>query len=336
MPKIHTVPTNIITGFLGVGKTTAILHLLKHKRQHERWAVLVNEFGEIGIDGGLIAGMQSQNSGIFIQEVPGGCMCCTSGVPMQVALNRLLSEAKPDRLIIEPTGLGHPKEVVAVLSAEHYQTVLQLNATLTLVDARKIIDTRYTQHDIFNQQLEVADVIVGNKMDLYPANAQQNLLAYLSNHTQLTHKPVYFVANGQIDATWLQRPFQRKLPQVIHGEAHAHQHHATMLNVLPTDTTSFPECGYLKVANQGEGFQSVGLQFKPDVIFQRQKIVALLANLTVERAKAVFITSEGVFGYNKTQDQLTEVELNLSVDSRIEIIAFEIQNDLEKAVLACV
>lgn len=66
------VPTNIITGFLGVGKTTAILNLLKNKPENENWAVLVNEFGEIGIDGTLMT-----DQGALIKEVPGGCMCCT-------------------------------------------------------------------------------------------------------------------------------------------------------------------------------------------------------------------------------------------------------------------
>jgi len=85
--KISAVPTNIITGFLGVGKTSAILHLLKSKPDDERWAVLVNKFGEIGVDGSLFQGQSKEEAGVFIREVPGGCMCCATGVPMQVALN---------------------------------------------------------------------------------------------------------------------------------------------------------------------------------------------------------------------------------------------------------
>jgi len=150
----RSVPTNIITGFLGVGKTTAILCLLKKKPANERWAVLVNEFGEIGVDGSLFQGQHSQQQGVFIREVPGGCMCCAAGLPMQIALNQLLSHAKPDRLLIEPTGLGHPEEVLQVLSSEHYQEILSLQKTLTLVDARKLSDERYTTHDTFNQQIQ--------------------------------------------------------------------------------------------------------------------------------------------------------------------------------------
>ena len=133
MNTAKPLPTNIITGFLGVGKTTAILHLLKHKPENEKWAVLVNEFGEVGIDEKFFAGEFQEKNGVYIREVPGGCMCCVSGLSMQISLNMLLARAKPDRLLIEPTGLGHPKEILALLSNSHYLNILDLRATITLV-----------------------------------------------------------------------------------------------------------------------------------------------------------------------------------------------------------
>lgn len=172
-PLISRVPTNIITGFLGVGKTSAIMHLLTHKPSHERWAVLVNEFGEVGIDGSLLQGQKKQQDQVFIREVPGGCMCCAAGLPMQIALNQLLSEARPDRLLIEPTGLGHPKEVLQVLSTEYYRQILALQKNITLVDARKLSDPKYTEHETFNQQITIADTVVGNKRDLYQDEDEQ-------------------------------------------------------------------------------------------------------------------------------------------------------------------
>lgn len=132
---IKAIPTNIITGFLGVGKTSLIKQLLKTKPEGETWAVLVNEFGEVGIDAGL---MDASDSGVQIREVAGGCMCCAAGVPTQVAINQLIARAKPDRLLIEPTGLGHPNEIIKVLSAPHYHNVIRLQSTLCLIDARKL------------------------------------------------------------------------------------------------------------------------------------------------------------------------------------------------------
>ena len=117
--------TNLITGFLGSGKTTSILHLLAHKDPNEKWAVLVNEFGEVGIDGALLA-----DSGALLKEIPGGCMCCVNGLPMQVGLNTLLRQGKPDRLLIEPTGLGHPKQILDLLTAPVYEPWIDLRATL--------------------------------------------------------------------------------------------------------------------------------------------------------------------------------------------------------------
>lgn len=136
------------------------MNLLRDKPKTERWAVLVNEFGEIGIDGSLIES-RSNDQQVFIREVPGGCMCCAAGVPMQVALNKLLKEAKPDRLLIEPTGLGHSKEILQVLKNQK---------TITLVDARQLSNKRYTEHVTFKQQIHIADIVVGNKQDLYSSN----------------------------------------------------------------------------------------------------------------------------------------------------------------------
>lgn len=145
---------NLLTGFLGSGKTTTLLHLLAHKPQNENWAVLVNEFGEIGIDGALLA-----NRGATLKEIPGGCMCCVNGLPMQVGLNRLLQQNKPDRLLIEPTGLGHPRQLLQMLTSSVYQPWIELQATLTLLDARQLADVRVTENENFRDQLAAADII---------------------------------------------------------------------------------------------------------------------------------------------------------------------------------
>ena len=243
------VPTNIITGFLGVGKTSAILYLLSQKPAHERWAVLVNEFGEIGVDGSLLNGQYSKEQGIFIREVPGGCMCCASGLPMQIALNQLLSKAKPDRLLIEPTGLGHPKEVLQVLSAEYYQKVLSVQKTLTLVDARKLTDQRYTSHETFNQQIAIADTIIGNKLDLYRESDRVRLVDYVKHQGQ-KHANVIFAEFGEVDLATLQAPIA-SLP------CQSNHHHDHQVTTSITDDI-IPECGYIKAVNEGEGFLVLG------------------------------------------------------------------------------
>lgn len=152
--------TNLITGFLGSGKTTSILHLLAHKPANEKWAVLVNEFGEVGIDGALLA-----ESGALLKEISGGCMCCVNGLPMQVGLNTLLRQGKPDRLLIEPTGLGHPRQILDILTAAVYEPWIDLRATLCILDPRQLLEEKIVANDNFRDQLTAADIIVANKSD---------------------------------------------------------------------------------------------------------------------------------------------------------------------------
>ncbi|KXF80562.1 CobW family GTP-binding protein [Enterovibrio coralii] len=324
---IRGVPTNIFTGFLGVGKTTAILNLMKNKPEDERWAVLVNEFGEIGVDGSLFEGQRGEKGQVFIREVPGGCMCCAAGLPMQIALNQLLTEARPDRLLIEPTGLGHPKEVLQTLSTEYYQDILSLQKTITLVDARKLNDPRYTDHDTFNQQIAIADTVVGNKHDLYKEGERDLLCDYVSEKGSANTR-VIFAEHGDI-------PFSEFEGETKHHASSAHHHHHGHLKPLVADLL-MPEKGFLKATNSGEGFNSVGWRFSPRKVFERKKLTSLMSTLNVERMKAVFITSEGVFGYNLTPDGLTEVELDDCSESRIELIAENVDESLESALLACV
>ena len=327
--RIHAVPTNIITGFLGVGKTSAILHLLKSKPEDERWAVLVNEFGEIGVDGSLLEGQHPNEEGVFIREVPGGCMCCAAGLPMHIALNQLLAKARPDRLLIEPTGLGHPKEVLQVLSAQHYQEVLSLQKTLTLVDARKLSDQRYCSHDTFIQQIAVADTVVGNKLDLIQDEDRARLIAYVKQQGQ-PNTQVIFTQHGEIPLSALQGS-TTSYPLPLHQH-----HHKTDVNSLASEAL-IPACGFIKAENEGDGFSSVGWRFAPDKVFNRQKLFSFLTGLRAERMKAVFITDTGVFGYNLTSDSLTEIELDDCLESRIEMISGDQLDDaLQMQLLACV
>ncbi|CDT60002.1 CobW family GTP-binding protein [Vibrio coralliirubri] len=321
------IPTNIITGFLGVGKTSAILNLMKNKPENERWAVLVNEFGEIGVDGSLIQGNQTTQQ-VFIREVPGGCMCCAAGLPMQIALNQLLTEAKPDRLLIEPTGLGHPKEVLQVLCSEHYRKVLSLQKNVTLVDARKLSDSRYADHDTFNQQITIADTVVGNKVDLYQDGDAEKLAEYV---TEICHPntKLVFAHHGKI-------PFEEFegdtnfFGQQTHHHHHHHQQEKPLASELP-----MPESGMIKTTNQGEGFESVGWRFSAEKLFDHQRLRHFLVGLKAERMKAVFITQRGIFGYNLTEDGLTESELDECIETRIEVIGLEIDDDLESQLLEC-
>ena len=326
------IAVNIITGFLGAGKTTTILSLLKNKPDNERWAVLVNEFGEVGIDAGLIAG---QSANISLREVPGGCLCCAAGVPMRVALNQLIQQAKPQRILIEPTGLGHPQELLAQLRRPEYHAVFNVEATITVVDARKINDARYTDNRIFNQQLQIADVVVANKVSDYNDKNLSQLKHYLAVQSQEFMPEVIAMDNGELP------------PHYLMTAAHinnniTHNRLAPTSTAIPADDVVTPErtmpaSGVLKLTNEGEGFVSVGWIFDKRFIFNRAEVAGLCGVILAERLKAIFITDEGYFSYNKVDGQLVEGLITSAIDSRIELIAqnyFGIDG-LESVLLSC-
>lgn len=337
--RIEGVATNIVTGFLGAGKTTAILHLLKQKPAHERWAVLVNEFGEVGIDGSLLAGSSAsagdrKRDGIFFREVPGGCMCCTAGLPMQVALNTLLQQSRPHRLLIEPTGLGHPREVLETLGEEHYREVLDLRATVTLVDPRKVRDDRYTSHETFVQQLDVADVIVANKGDVCDATDFAALESFLRDSVGLERRSLFQVEHGALDPTWLDpRAARYALPEPDpHGRGHHHHDGAGA-----SDPRQAPPGGHVRIDNEGDGYFSAGWIFDASIVFEAGAFRDLLLRVDAERAKGVVITTDGITAFNMADGVLKEFDLDESLDSRLEFIA---ENPaafagLEEALLAC-
>ena len=129
---LKNIPTHLIAGPLGAGKTSLIRNLLAQRPAHERWAVLINEFGQIGLDAALL---DSDADGVAMGEVAGGCLCCVNGVPFQVGLSRLLRKARPDRLLIEPSGLGHPVQLLEQLGEPPWAGVLAVQPALLVLDA---------------------------------------------------------------------------------------------------------------------------------------------------------------------------------------------------------
>ncbi|GIU44992.1 cobalamin biosynthesis protein CobW [Shewanella sairae] len=365
------IPTNVITGFLGVGKTSFIKMLLKHKPEGEVWAVLVNEFGEVGIDAGLL---DSSEAKVQIKEVAGGCMCCAAGVPMQVAINQLIAKAKPDRLLIEPTGLGHPQEVLRVLTQPHYQQVLAMQACLTLVDARKLNDERYTQHEIFNQQLQVADVVLASKSDCYEAPMLEQLRDYLNqvrvqeatsmrNDNSLAVIPWSIEqANEKYRAMMalLSKPYKAISSNQNVGSAAGNLTKVKPslkpltpnaaprlldMNYSPLFSESQSEPvieydarGIFYKRNQGDGFYSYGWVFEPSYEFDFDTLLQLIKSQQVARIKAVMITEEGIAGFNGVDGELSIVELDDAMDSRIELLSMsELQApEFETALLQAV
>ena len=326
--KIISIPTHIISGFLGSGKTSTIRSLLKTKPEDERWAVLINEFGEIGLDKNLLVGEGIQDDKVFIREVPGGCMCCTSGLPMTVALNKLLTQSKPHRLLIEPTGLGHPKEVLNALCSNNYRDVLDIQNTIALVDARMLRDSRYTNHNIFNEQIDVADIIVGNKSDLYQGKDKKNLQDYIFDRKGSKTK-ILLAIKGKIGLEALVGKSVPGLEQI--ARRHIHEN----VTAYNANDIAIPECGYIKAENSGEGFYCVGWRFSINTIFDYEAIFAWANKVEAERIKGVIITDQGVLTLNGSHGEFKSSISSMCDESRIEIITRNKDTSLESSLFSC-
>ncbi|QYJ81451.1 CobW family GTP-binding protein [Shewanella aegiceratis] len=348
---LKPIPTHVVTGFLGVGKTSFIQYLLAHKPADETWAVLVNEFGEIGIDGELLKG---EGDDVAIKEVAGGCLCCAAGVPTQVAVNQLIAKARPDRLFIEPTGLGHPKAIVETLSQGHFKPVLSMRASLCLVDPRKLNDPRYLESELFTDQLSIADLILANKMDLASLADLQQLEAYLKQQSITAEVLPVQVAQllsakeaslyQYLEKHYFARPTAWRISKPVNSTGSSLLgsrpampfDEADDARKLSIDEQAFDELGIYRASNRHEGRYTLGWVFDCRYEFDFEALVAWVKAQDCLRLKAVMITDEGIAAFNYVDGQLGVMELDDSLDSRLEMIAEkpQPQAEIEQALLS--
>lgn len=306
------IPTTLVTGFLGTGKTTAILELLRRNAAGERWAVLVNEFGEVGIDGALLA-----DSGATVREVAGGCMCCVAGLPMKIALNTLIAKTDPDRLLIETTGLGHPQQLVDTLTGEFYRDVLDLRAVIALVDPRRLGDARYLEHEIFRDQLAIADVVVANKTDLSDAGDRARFDAFFAQAAPPKQR-IGWIEHGRFPREWLDLPHggQRVAPPVPERKPGLFDR----LPSLPESIELRDGEDFARRTNAGDGYFSCGWLFSADTRFDQGRLFNLLMGLDPDRLKGLLKSGGTTFVFNRADGALSITEIAGDNDNRLEII----------------
>ena len=308
MPLHQDIPVNLVTGFLGVGKTTAIRYLLGQRPEGEHWAVLVNEFGEIGVDGGLLA-----DTGVALEEIPGGCLCCVSAQMFTVGLNRLIRTQRPDRVLIEPTGLGHPAQIIRTLTEAPYAGVLDLRATVTLMDARHLGSLRHREHPNWRDQIALADILVANKLDLYSEAEREALRDFVADMPS-PRPPVVETVEGRMERPWLDRPRldrggalfpeAREFLQAQtvptrdhdhdhdHGHEHEHEHeHEDELGHVHLPATGSDD--WVTIDTRGDGYIGRSWWLPADRKLDHAALGELVAAFAGERLKGLVRTDRG-------------------------------------------
>jgi len=300
------IAVNLITGFLGVGKTTLIRHLLKEHPKDETWAVLVNEFGEVGIDGTLL-----DEDGVAIEEVAGGCLCCVSAPAFAVGLNKLIRQYRPQRILIEPSGLGHPAQILTTLRTPLYSSIIDIQATLCVVDARHLSSQRHREHQTFVDQIHLADIVIANKTDQYSAHDEDNLLEYMAG-LKPAKQHIALATQGQIDIALLSLGATERQAQFPEAHAFLLSQEAKQEAPTTSDWTAF------------EGFTNnyyrLGFRINREHVFDEQRLQEFLDNLSIERIKGVLKTQSGNWSINATESEKAIEVIDETESSGLQLI----------------
>ncbi|EPJ2809403.1 CobW family GTP-binding protein [Pseudomonas putida] len=279
---LQNIPTHVIAGPLGAGKTTLIRHLLAQRPANERWAVLINEFGLVGLDAALLS---RDEDGIAIGEVAGGCLCCVNGMPFQVGLGRLLRKSRPDRLFIEPSGLGHPLQLLAQLQQAPWAGVLTIQPLLMVVDALAMARNEPLT-EAQQQAFDGCENVVFNKSEL--VDESDKLL--ITN--KFINKKIIWTVQGWLPLSGLPQASSQIVDSpFLDNKIVDNLESAPAL--LWTDPRQ-PIC----LSQQGEGGWSIGWRWHPGQQFYPQRLQAFLRAWPWRRAKGVIHSVEGWQSFN--------------------------------------
>ena len=218
------IKIDIISGFLGAGKTTFIKKLLEEAIAGEQVVLIENEFGEIGIDGGFL-----KDAGIEIREMNSGCICCSLVGDFGKSLEEVLTKYRPERVIIEPSGVGKLSDVVSAVRDVAKNLDVVLNSAVTIVDANKCKMYMKNFGEFFNNQIENAGTIVLSRTDVADAAKVKQDIAMLREHN--AEAVIVTTPVAQLDGKQLLEIIEKPdrmmadLMAEVEARRHDHDHH---------------------------------------------------------------------------------------------------------------
>lgn len=212
---------DVVSGFLGAGKTTFIKRLVEGNKDKGKTIIIENEFGEIGIDGGFL-----KNSGIEIREMNSGCICCSLAGDFEASLRELLSTYEPNRVIIEPSGVGKLSDVLKAVSDVEKDLPVESNSAVTVVDVKKCKMYMKNFGEFFNNQIQFANTIILSRTDLVDNTKIEEAVALIKNvnpDATIVTTPLDKLSNEKIEEL-LSSPIDLKA-ELLDELAREHEHH---------------------------------------------------------------------------------------------------------------
>ncbi len=215
------VKIDIISGFLGAGKTTLIKKLLKEAFEGEQVVLIENEFGEIGIDGGFL-----KDAGIEIREMNSGCICCSLVGDFGASLKEVVEKYHPDRILIEPSGVGKLSDVIKAVQGVEEEVDIELNSYTTVVDAKKCKMYMRNFGEFFDNQVQYAGAIIMSRTDIVDekkAMESMELLRSINEKAAIITTPIEKL-DGKKILEVMEHPVSLA-DELLEEEHHHHHHH---------------------------------------------------------------------------------------------------------------
>ena len=328
---VRMTKIDIISGFLGAGKTTFIKKLLEEAIAGEKVVLIENEFGEIGIDGGFL-----QDSGIEIREMNSGCICCSLVGDFGRSLNEVLTKYAPDRVIIEPSGVGKLSDVMKAVCDVAGEIDVTLNGSVTVVDAQKCKMYMKNFGEFFNNQIESAGTIVLSRTDVADADKVAQcveLLREKNPKAAIVTTPIKTLTGAQL-LEIIEKPADDMAAELLEEVRHHHHHH---------DEDEECGCGHEHHHHHHHGhdadevFTSWGLETSRKI--SREKLESILHELAntdrygqVLRAKGMLPDEEGTWHYFDLVPEETEIRTGAPIyTGKVCVIGSNLKEDALKA-----
>jgi len=316
------LPVHLITGLLGSGKTTCLKHLIKQKTPTENWIILINEFGEVDIDAAQLLASAPKDNTLEIHEVSGGCICCTAQLGLVNTINQVFSrtDTKIDRVWIEPTGLGHPAQIIDSLQNTPFSRPISLQKIACVITPQQLTPERWKKSTVMRDLVTLADIIILNKIDLADLSSQKQAKQLLEKHYPAKVE-IVTTQNAEIKLPIL---LEEKQSQPLTILATKPRHLTKNNHIQETYLSKIEQtqhCFY-SIDNTNANLLSMGWIWSSQVQFNRIKLKAFFEQIApnLVRAKGIVKTGKEWQLINWSEGHIQFEDIAWRQDSRLECL----------------